>query len=187
MNTIFRFKKTLYLLTASFLYLTSFLANATVITSTVSGWQEGAGWSTFGDGTNSVSASWSTNTATLGWFYGSAYYTGTDVAVASGITDINQISDASIYTFTNMYVGPVGAGTYLVWRNTSTNYYGVSRLDNLYQIGSDFHDRYLDLTWWFQTDGTSNFSTSNVPEPTTSVLMALGFIVGGLAKRRIRK
>ncbi len=156
-------------------------AHADVISGTITNWPESGSFMTVGDGTNSVTMWWSINYYDLGWFYGSAYGTGTDIAVATGITDVTQITDASTFSYTNSYVGPIGdadyntngIGTFLAWRNTTTGYYGVLRVDDIHSVDPSQPYGELDGTWWFQTDGTGNF----VPTPSTLALLGMGALV----------
>jgi len=58
-------------------------------------------WLQIGDGTNHVTYSWGLGIApTSGYFYGSDYledsYADSEVAFATGVTNISQIADASI-------------------------------------------------------------------------------------------
>ena len=116
----------------------------------------------------------------------------TAIAYAAGVTDVSQIVDASAYT----YVAPTfsyqfatadgnplnnGIGWFAVMRNVNTGYYGVLRCDNLRTVIVAHNAKeYLDATWWFQTDGSANFSS--VPEPTALSLLG----IGALALRRRR-
>ncbi|MFG0251971.1 MAG: PEP-CTERM sorting domain-containing protein [Phycisphaerales bacterium JB038] len=177
-------KSSLFALTASAVCCAGIQAD--VITGTITDWPESGPFMTVGDGNNSVTMWWSINYYDLGWFYGSSYGTGTDVAVATGITDVTQISDASIFNYTSSYVGPIGdadyngngIGTFLAWRNTTTGYYGVLRVDDIDYIDPDQPYAELDGTWWFQTDGSGNF----VPAPSTLALLGLGALT--LRRRR---
>jgi hypothetical protein len=156
-----------------------------VISGTISNWPESGPTMSIGDGNNHVTLWWSINTFDRGWFYGSGFTGDSDVAFVPSITDVTQISDASIYTYTAGSVGPAsdadvdpdGVGDFLIWRNINSGYYGVLRVDDIHDV--DLNQPYgeLDGTWWFQTDGTGNF----VPEPGTLVLLAAGLM---LARRR---
>lgn len=134
-------------------------ASADVITGVVSDWVEASAPREFGDGANHITIWWSINVyGAAGWFYGSDYGFDTDVALADSIADITEISDAGAFSFQTFYVGPArdaendgGVGDFLVFRNINTGHYGVLRLDNI------DNDK-LNGTWWFQTDGSGDFS-----------------------------
>ncbi len=156
-----------------------------IIGGTISGWRESVSLETIGDGTNHVTLAWSIHYFDMGYFYGSGHTGDSDVAYAVGITDITQIADASIFSFTDGFIGhyydadadPDGVGDFIVWSNINTGHYGVLRIDDIYVPpgqGLDYAE--LDGTWWFQTDGTGNF----VPEPGSLLLLGLG----GLGLRR---
>ena len=157
-----------------------------------------------GDGTNHVSLSWfqagpHTGNFELYWdFYG--YKQNMMIAFAAGVTDISQITDASIFSFTNgATIGPYcdavcdpdGVGDFIVAKNIFTGHYGVLRIDDIQfteEFGFDPPAYYSNLygTWWFQTDGTGDFSSvSSVPEPSTYMLFGIGLLV--LLGYRIRQ
>jgi hypothetical protein len=155
-------------------------AQAVIITGTITDWPESGPFQTTGDGVNNVQWWWSINTYDRGWFYGSLYGLNSDVAVATGVTDISQITDASIFSFTNLYVGPVGdsdynpsgIGDFLVARNIHSGHYGVLRVDDIHDFNPNPPYGELDGTWWFQTDGSGVF-----PEPGTFGLVSLGLLL----------
>lgn len=146
----------------------------------------------FGDGVNNVEplftldAHYPQGEQSL-FFYGSAMPTldgtprSTDVALAEGVTDILQITDASIYTLTSDYVpavmdadcSPDGVGDFVVHHNIVNGHWGVIRVDDVYYDAEGEWEFYADLTWWFQTDGSANFA----PEPGSLVLLAMGSLV----------
>jgi len=162
-------------------------AHAAIITDTISGWAESSSQD-IGDGTNKVNAYWSYNAPNKGWFYGDDVTIQSDVAFATGVTDITQITDASIFAFTSESVGPLcdaqcdtdAVGDFVVWRNISSGYYGVIRIDDILGFVSNAT---LDATLWFQTDGTANFSS--VPIPPSISLFGSGLL--GLIRIARRK
>lgn len=144
----------------------------------------------------------------LAYFYGSKNFMSlffapndylTDVAFATGVTDISQITDASIFSFTDSSmagspyffsgdynaVGPSKSGDFIVMKNIFTGNYAALRIDSLVPNNSysaDGVERYfspiLTGTWWLQTDGTGNFSfaASPVPEPSMFMLLSIGML-----------
>ena len=144
------------------------------ISGTITNWPESSSPITIGDGTNSVNMWWSiayTGTPATGYFYGSSYVADSDVAVATGVTDISQLTNAAAFTYTSGTVGPVPAGNFILYRNTVTGYYAALLITNIaYPDG-------LSGTWWFQTDGSANLSPSSVvAEPSSVVLLAAGLV-----------
>ncbi len=158
------------LVSVSLSFLVSLGAEAAVITGTITDWMESGPIQQIGDGSHHVSLSWSIMNIGRGWFY----QTDCNIAFASGVTDISQITNAAIFNFSNYYVGPCcdalrdadGVGDFIVWRNPD-GYYGVLRIDDIHKIDPGnpnlTFNTALNGTWWFQTDGTGNF----VSEPTT--------------------
>ena len=107
----------------------------------------------------------------------------TQVALAAGVSSITQITNASVFSFTTTYpgtyyIGPIydaqftgGPNSFVVLRNPSSGFYGVIRVDDIFPNATPIdHGTYssysgLNATWWFQSDGSANFSV--VPEPST--------------------
>ena len=166
------------------LLLCSTLAFGTVITGTISNWVESGPALQIGDPTHFVHIWWSCgycNPGGTAYFYGSQFSNvlDSDVAVATGVTDINQLTNASLYSFTRLSTGQVPVGTFVLYRNKISGDYAAIRIDDI--TGNGTFNTFLDGTWWLQTDGSPNLA--GVPEPTSCVL-----VVTGLAAflRRIR-
>jgi len=145
----------------------------------------------FGNGTNGVIFGWNSSGGHEAQFVGSSDLESSDsnVAFATGVTNIFQIADASIFSFNAGYIGPYfdatldpdGVGDFIVARNISTGHYGVLRINDIQfdDAGVDNFDVIsLNGTWWFQTDGTGDFSSiSSVPEPSAYMLFGVGLLV----------
>jgi hypothetical protein len=169
------------------------LGHTAIIGGTITDWKESGPVQTIGDNVNNVSLWWSINTFDRGWFYGSSFQPAdSDVAFAEGVTDVSQISDASIFTFTDGSVGPFcdaecdpdQVGDFLVWKNINTGHFGVLRIDD---IQGNSQEATLSGTWWFQTDGTGDFTSNSVPEPLTILGSATALGFGALLKRESSK
>lgn len=108
----------------------------------------------------------------------------TSGAVATGITSINQITDAS----TIATGGTPSVGDFIIVQGDG--YYGVFQMTS----GSIAPDGTggAQFNWWFQTDGTGNFSSAvSAPEPGTiglySSLCALAVVCIGSTRKLINK
>lgn len=164
---------------------------AAVITGAITNWQEAGPNQIIGDGVNSVTLWWSINTFDRGWFYGSNSTGDSDVALASGVDDISDIVDASVYSFESGFLGPLcdaacasnGVGDFVVWRNINTGHYGVLRIDDIVVVDIDLPIAYMNATWWFQTDGTGNFAPVPLPAGIPLLLSSV-FTLGLLRQRR---
>lgn len=173
-------------------------ARAAVISGVIDGWTESGPLWRIGDGTNSVTLWWSLNTNDRGWFYGSAHTHDSDVAYAAGVSDVADI-DASTLTFTSLFVGPLcdadctgtGIGSFVVWRNISSGFFGVLRVDDIVWSGNvEGPPATLRGTWWFQTDGTGRFAPTTptpITEPATLALLACATLFAAGALRGGRK
>lgn len=127
---------------------------------------------TVGEGPHQINVNWSINTFNKGWFSAP----GNEIAYASGITDVTQITDASQFTFVSSgSVGPVcdascsptGVGEFVIVRNMTSNYYGVLRIDEINVVSIEPPlEGYASGRWWFQTNGSADFSgDSGPPKP----------------------
>lgn len=144
----------------------------------------------FGDGTNDIRFFWSIRYYNEGYCYGSANEpwwptVNAELAIATGVTDITQITDASLYLYTDENVlihdaiyNPNGIGDFVICHNVNSGHYGVMRIDYINCIDPMLPLAEMDCTWWFQTDGTCNFSSA--PEPSSLALL----LCGALAWRR---
>lgn len=98
---------------------------------------------------------WSINSLNpdRGWFYG--YNVTTEVAHVTGVADICDITDASIYSYAAWSVGPVYESDFVLFHNLITDYYAAFRIDDIY--GPSALESYLDATWYLQEGGGVDF------------------------------
>ncbi len=162
---------------ASLLFSSASL-NAAIISGSISNWPESGPLTTIGDGTNHVTLWWSINNADRGWFYGSNSTGDSDVAFASGVSDVTQITNAGALTYTNINLpnphcdpacsahGVPGVGEFIVWKHTTTGHFGALRIDDIHP-GATVDE--LDATWWFDTLATGDFTGATVPPPVPGV------------------
>jgi len=128
---------------------------------------------------------WSVNTFDRAYLYGS----GNEIAVAPGVSTVEQIGDASLLSFTTLFVGPLcdatcasnGVGDFIVLRRDGA--YGAFRIDDIVYDGFDPTVGTLSGTWWIQLDGTSQFAPA-VPEPASWAMLLGGIALIGAAVRR---
>ncbi|MBA4107182.1 MAG: hypothetical protein C0485_15665 [Pirellula sp.] len=174
--------------------LTGSASEGAVLTGTFVDWREG-GIREVGDGVNHVSMRWSINTLHYGWFYGRDLDIDSDVAYAAGVRSINQITNAASLPFTRQAIGPYGdaaaaadgVGDFIVWRHATSGHMAVLRIDDIdtgLNTGPNFghDDDLLQGRWWYQTDGSGDFSS--IPEPSAGVLISLASVVGACKVRR---
>lgn len=140
-------------------------ANSQITEGTISNWAESGPVLEIGDGTNSVNIWWSFDGIGKGYFYGSLFTGTSDVADARTITDYTQVTDASIFTFLNTNTttlcdadcDPDGVGDFVIYRNNSSGHFAILRIDDI--VNTDT----LNATWWFQSNGSGDFSGSVDP------------------------
>lgn len=107
-------------------------------------------------GTNSVQFYWSlAGPGRSGYLYGTST---TEIALATSVTNIEQITNASMFTFQTSALGPItdgdstGIGQFTILRNKTTHCYAVVRWD-------DVQSSSINATWWLQNKtGASDFS-----------------------------
>jgi len=142
-------------------------AGADVITGSVQDWLESGPDLIVGDGIHHVTMWWSGQSNDHGFFYGSNFTGDSDVAIATGVTDVSQIVNAGAYFFQSRSVGPVfdadadplAYGQFVIYRHDVTHHYAVLHVQDIH--GPVF-GWLLDATWWFQTDGSGNFGSQTM-------------------------
>jgi hypothetical protein len=137
--------------------------SSSVVSGTITGWPESGYifyFDNYVDVDSNITAWWSGyNAATpKGYFYGEN--DSTDVARATGITTVNEIKDASMYSYVNWSVSDVAIGEFVLFHNRSTGYYAAFRVDNIY-------NNKLDITWYLQKNKRPNFSIEGDSQVTT--------------------
>ena len=148
--------------------------HSTVLTGPLQDVPESIGTFSWGDGLHNLFQQWSVMAADYaGWVYGTSYtYTSNaDVYVASDMTDPTTVADASSFTYTDTYQYMEEGDT--VFFRGANGYYGAWSVADIYPSASDAYwpppRAYLNGTWYFQSDGSGNFSS--VPEPTALFLV----------------
>jgi len=116
---------------------------------------------TWGDGQHDLYQEWSVANANLGrgWFYGSTYFPGmsnADVYVYPNLPDPTMVTNAETFTYDN--VALIASEGDCVFFRGLNGYYGVWRIDAIDPLPNPPPYGELDGRWYFQDDGTGNFS-----------------------------
>jgi hypothetical protein len=164
-------------------------AYAGPITGTVSDWPESSTFS-FGDGTHDISIFWSTRhmAGGDGWFYGTGSGDSTaDFYIYRSFTDPTSVSDASLFTYSRFPDWAAVGDT--VFFQSLAGYYGALVLEEIYPnpAGAVFPYTFLNGTWYFQPDGSGDFTGGEPTPDLASSLLLLGMGIAGLrafGKRR---
>lgn len=112
--------------------------------------------------------------------------TNSEIAFVPNVIDPSQLGDVSQLTFTSfaldeyvmavawsaVHPNPAVPTGLVVHRNVNTGHYAVVRLNDMWGYQNQaFQGAMANLTWWFQTDGTGDFSS--VPSPAGLSVLAL--------------
>ena len=149
------------------LVLTSLPVGATVLQGPIVDLPEGTGLFTWGDGIHDLYQQWSVaNVNFSGWFYGSSYFgtSNADVYTYPGLTDPTTITNAESFTYSTVTVN-ASEGDCVFFRGTN-GFYGAWRIDTIDPLPKGPLAE-LNGRWYFQDDGTGNFSQATPVEGTT--------------------
>ena len=146
----------------------STIASAKVISGPIKNWCESESVLSFGatKENRQVQAWWSIDeeTGNTAYFYGVGREGNPEVelAIASGVTDISVIKNASTFSYTAGALASIKAGTLLLYHNMKTNHYAAIKVDKIKEAEPNTNCPYASVvvngTWYFQDDGTANFS-----------------------------
>jgi len=110
-----------------------------------------------------------------GWFYGSAYpSSNADVYVYAGLTDVAVVSDATQFTYA-LYTVLASEGDTVFFH--SKDYYAAWVIDEITPSDGGSSLASLSGQWYFQDDGTGDFSVVPVSIPGSIWLLGGGFVV----------
>jgi len=144
----------------------------------------------FGDGENGVDINWFLpNLGGAADFSASLSGIDTSFSLAADVTDISQIVDASAFDFSDEVnsvcdaaCDPYGNGDFVIAMNNATGFFSVIQVLDVYDLVVDDDGglltlRLMDANWWFQTDGTGNFSdVAAVPLPASVWFLFSGLL-----------
>jgi hypothetical protein len=124
---------------------------------------------TWGDGPHDLAQEWSlANPYFGGWFYGSTYTTmsNADVYTFTGLSDPTTVTNADSFPYSDSAV--IGREGDCVFFRGTNGYYGAWRIDAIDPTGGNTPP-YADLSgrWYFQDNGTGNFSEASPVQATT--------------------
>lgn len=150
-------------------------SNAVLITGEIDTIEESSGIPfSWGDGVNDLFQEWSVAAAnSSGWFYASDYFpsSNSDIFVYTGLSDVSTIDDASQFDYQTTGSAFAEEGDTVFFRGNN-GFYGAWYIRDIFSgdsVNSNFYSA-LSGTWYFQTDGSSNFSSVAVPTPGTFLI-----------------
>lgn len=166
-------------------FLTAFYGatvEATVLTGAIDNLPESHAY-LWGDGTHNIMRQeWSVARTGRGYFYGRDYFwSNVDVYTVHNLADPLSIKDASVFSYDAHYTVAENGDT--VFFRNANGYYGAWSIDEIVFDMGHSPAGYLWGRWYFQDDGSANFT---VPEPST-IAMLLTAALGGLLWWRRRR
>jgi hypothetical protein len=164
-------------------------APAEVVSGMIEDWPESGDVLVLGDGVNNLPIWWSLAHYDTGYFYGRMGLSGnSEVAAATAVTDVSQITDASAFAFGAVTAilcdptcDPDQVGDFVVWHSLDNDHYLALRIDEIRVESLVPTIAFLDATWWFQTDGTGNFAVPEAPRPALLAVALTALALRSLA------
>ncbi len=157
----------------------SFRTHAEVLIGNITAQPEAIALVIWGDGLHDFAENWSVHQANhSGWVYG--YAGGSHGVFNAGQISPTTVLDAASFAYTT---DPImfTEGDSVFFRGTS-GYYGAWKILDVYpseEVRTPY--AYLNVTSYFQTDGSGNFTS--VPEPSALVLLLGGVSMLAFKKR----
>jgi hypothetical protein len=153
---------------AVLLIMASSPVGATVLTGPIVDLPEATVTFYWGDGAHDLYQQWSVANKTSGWFYGSTYVgtSNADVYTYSGLTDPTMVTNAESFTYNDSAV-MASEGDCVFFRGTN-GFYGAWRIDTIDPLPGQVPP-YAELNgqWYFQDNGTGNFSQATPVQGAT--------------------
>jgi len=142
---------------------------------------ESVGTFTWGDGTNSLSQEWSVNNVnSSGYVYGSP-----NLGVYNkGHVSATAVPNADTFPYVTSPILFTEGDT--VFFHGANGYYGAWHVDDVYPTGrTTLPYANLNGTWYFQSDGSGNFTP--VPEPSSFIFLAGALGLATVSSRSMNK
>lgn len=144
------------IIVAVFLMLTPISSGAEVLVGTIDGLRAGSGFIWGDGGEHDLRSMWSYFNGTENWIYATGSYSNCDIYYFAGLTILNPVSDASIFPYSSVNIRVPAGGA--VFFRSGDGFYGAWVIDK-FELSPD---RRMYGTWYFQDDGTADFSSTMV-------------------------
>ena len=141
---------------AVFLMLIPINSGAEVLVGPINGLQAGGVFTWGNGGEHDLYSCWSYFNGTENWIYATGSYSNCDIFYFADLTTINPVSDASIFSYSSDHLRVPAGGT--VFFRSGDGFYGAWVIDEFVLSP----DRRMYGTWFFQDDGTADFSSTIV-------------------------